>query len=265
MCVHYNSYEHKLTGFSYSSTSFNGNTVKKGSYVMGDFVPLGNSFHLLFNNNQFSGIAGSQVLLSNWNSVELETLCYIKGTYDGVSKESLCYKEGDKWYVLYTGEPAFKVLGNQIVLNIDVASNSYDFKRNKDLSFAPAFNCVKDNVITSRGMLFDSTISNNYIYAAAINEYKLEDNASIILNPINMYIQNNTSIFTCYTAHYMNFYDNSESHDTNIKYKYSYQTYLGVYYDKNLLGLNFPADTNGNVMYSPNLFIDVVSVFGNNA
>lgn len=265
MCVHYNSYEHKLTGFSYSSTSFNGDTVKKGSYVMGDFVPLGDSFHLLFNNNQFSGIAGNQVLLSNWNSVELKTLCYIKGTHDGVSKESLCYKEGDKWYILYTGDPAFKVLGNQIVLNIDVASNAYDFKRDKGLSFAPAFNCVKDNVITSSGILFDSTISNNYIYAAAINEYKLEDNASIILNPINLYIQNNTSVFTCYTAHYINFYDNSESHDTNIKYKYSYQTYLGVYYDKNLLGLNFPADANGNVMYSPNLFIDVVSVFGKNA
>ena len=264
MCVHYNSYEHKLTGFSYSSTSFNGSTVKKGSYVMGDFVPLGNSFHLLFNNNQFSGIAGNQVLLSNWNSVELKTLCYIKGTYDGVSKESLCYKEGDKWYILYTGDPAFKVIGNQIVLNIDVASNSYDFKRGKSLCFAPAFNCVKDNVTTSSGKIFDSTISNNYIYAAAINEYKLEDNASIILNPINMYIQNNTSVFTCYTAHYMNFYDNSGSHDTNVKYKYSYQTYLDVYYDKNLLGLNFPADTNGNVMYSPNLFIDVVSEFGNN-
>ena len=267
MCVHYNSYEHKLTGFSYSSTSFNGSTVKKGSYVMGDFVPLGNSFHLLFNNNQFSGIAGSQVLLSNWNSVDLKTLCFKTGTYDGETKESLCYKEGDTWYVLYTGEPAFKVLGNQIVTNIDVAGNSYDYKREKILGFAPAFNGVSDGHLGSSGTIFDNSITNNFIYAAAINEYNLEDNASIILNPINLYLSDISP--TPYTNHRVDFYSNTFTRDTNIEYIYTYyraglNTVTGIF-DKDLAGLNYPADTNGNVMYSPNLFTDIVSEFGNNA
>ena len=267
MCVHYNSYEHSLTGFAFSDTPINGGNAKKGSYVLGDFVPLGNSFHLLFNNNQFSGIAGAQVLLSNWNSVEAKTLCFKTGTYDGVTKESLCYKEGDTWYVLKSGDPEFRILGNQIVTNIDTAENAYDFKRDKILSFAPAFNGVKNNIITSSGIIFDNTIFNNYWYAAAINEYKLEDNASIILNPINLYVSSFNP--EPYTWHKVDFYDNSRTNDTNIIYQRTYyknaQGNVVSFFDRSLSELNYPTDTNGNVMYSPNLFMDVVSVFGNNA
>ena len=267
MCIHQNSYEHDLLGFSYSSIIFNSETQKKGSYVMGDFMPLGNTFHLLFNNNQFSGIAGQQVLLSNWNSVELKTLCFKTGTYDGETKESLCYKEGDIWYKLYSGTPDFRVLGNQIIINIDVALNAYDFKTDRELGFAPAFNGIKNYIITSTGVEFDSSISNNYIFACAINEYNLEDNASIILNPINLYKHPNSFNPQPYTWHDINFYDNSETQDTVVKYQYTLKKeVLNVihFYNKDLLGLPYPTDSNGNVMYSPNLFMDIVSSFGNN-
>ena len=271
LCVHYNSYENKFNFFSFSDFSFNGGTVKRGRYAMAEFIPLGNNFHLLFNNNQFSGIAGAQVLLSNWNSVEAETLCFKTGTYDGVTKESLCYKEGSTWYVLKNGEPEFKVLGNQIVTNIDVAENAYDFKRDKILSFAPAFNGVTPyGPGGTSGFFFDSSVTNNYICAAAINEYKLENNASIILNPISVYVSGGVVVFgfSPYTKHLIDFYDNGKTNDTNVKYRYTVRkedSYTIKYRDNDLIGLNYPTDTNGNVMYSPDLFMDVVSVFGNNA
>lgn len=264
LSVHWNGSSYNLNGVRLVDDVLNGNPFKRGIYAFSDDVKVdendlvGLKLHLLFNNNQFSGISGVNVLLTDWNNVELKTL----------SVKNCCeiyYKSNDKWFVIKEGAPELRFINNQVVANKDVQFNSYDVKRNKKLSYAVNFNGLRRTVQTI-ATLPDMDIENNFWLAAAVNEYNLQDNASIILNPVNLYMFNFSNT--------INYFSNSGSAIVNIyytektlndlKYNVSRNIWGVIFKNKKLIGLPFPIDTNGNVMYSPCIFSEIKSSFGNN-
>lgn len=263
--VHHKANDYNLNGVRLVDDTNAGNSIKRGIYAYADAINLLEdvpvSLYLLFNNNRLSGISGEQVLFTDWNSVELKTLC--------LNNRELCFKNGDKWYILKQGSPELRLINNQIVTNKDARYNSYDIIRNKLLLYAPSHNGVWRTVRTLAA-LPDNSIENNFWLATAINEYNLQDNASILLNPVNLYMFNQgadfANSFSLLSRHYVNFYSSIEDTVTYNKIKYWISRSRGGdnIVKQELIGLPFPIDTNGNVMYSPCLFSEIKSSFGNN-
>lgn len=215
-------------------------------------------FGLLVNNGNLSGIASSKVLLSDWNNTDIR--------FVSITTKHITFKMGDKWYDYQIDEynPKLKKIGDQIVINIDSEENAYDIKRNKVLHYAPNFNGFVS--------IYDSSFYNNiqfpfnssntyeeYYLASAINEYNQQDNSSILLNPVK--VSNLLGLVTDYTKRFsnsdqVNVYYGKVGED--IVYQYSTQ-----YLDSDLKGLPFPITTDGNVLYSPSLFTEMKSAYGN--
>ena len=268
-------------GYSfYDSETLNSSpeTFSKSEYRLGLQQALGDKFLLLLNNNQLSGIAGKNVLLSNWNTVEAASLIF----YSRGSEARVYYKEGQRWFVIKTTTtPKLSLKGNQLVVNVDAVRNSYDISRNKILFFAPNYNgCIFVAVDTGISYSF-SGITNDIYVAGAVNEYEQENNSSIILNPIAWagegYVHKvlvRDYDYRTQLKYPVNIYVNYPE-ASKITYVYTYnlaQNYgltqipeLNVHKNVDLMGLPFPSDTNGNVEYSPSLFADIKSVYGNQA
>jgi len=261
--------------------SFDGS---RGKYVFGDFVSYGDTLNFAFNNNAFSAICGKNVLLSNWNEItdeDLNTFNYSLFWDNGVIKEGLVYKHNRKLFYIKNGKPKIKKLLNQIVCNADCMENSYDVIRNKRLHYASAFNGVY-NDYTPQCLLANPSVnrSSSQMVGVAVNEYSLEDNSSIILNPISFYATANSMIaggtggsnaVFGFTDDKVNVYFNTVN-DPKVIYKYTIKgkTLDSLGYqifdiNRKLVDLPFPIDTNGNVTYTPDLFGNVVSKYGNNA
>lgn len=290
-------------GFSFSDYKTAGTTVKKGRYVLGDFMELGTKFHIAFNNNQMSGICGENVLLSDWNTLDPKKLAFcIYKDSDGTFREGLVYLSGSEWFVLTPGTPKIKKSLSQLVSNADVMNNSYDLERKIFLHFASAYNCFDyfgnyENADPYHGKRYDwidfvtNTEVDNIYVAGAVNEHNQKDNSSIIINPISFYTQGLNSpssspfyfkdfnyagaCLFAYTKDVVNFYTDV-GHPNEIKYLYSdkegsVNAGSSLYADstpflnKDLIDLPFPIDTNGNVEYSPSLFSEIKSVYGNQA
>ena len=232
------------------------------------------SFSLLFNNERLSGIAGNHCLFSGWNNLDFNDLRYYN--YNPHS-ERIIYKQNNKFYVIEHSLPSLKVIGNQIVTNYDGIYNAYDINRNKVLGFAPAFNYCRgchyvpgspaDPVFANK-VLIENDI--NYfqtgLVGAAINEYKLEDNASLLLNPIDALTMDSQNFEerTFYTFGYIiNIYIAND--EGECLYNSSINPTGGSLKDSYLIGLPFPITTDGNVEYSPSLFSDIKNIFGNKA
>ena len=157
------------------------------------------------------------------------------------------------------------VIGNQIVLSVDNENNAYDYVNNKVIHFAPSYNnsLLLYNTETSTN-LHSSSDANNLWVASAINEYKMQNNASLLLNPVNVYVDDVDSIpisIPSYVGGKINIYKGTLPAKTD--YLYSIENELQQV-DYELIGLPFPVDSNGNVTLSPSLFAEVTSVFGNN-
>lgn len=280
----------------------NVNGFVTGNWTPGDYIKLGTNFHAAFNNNVLSGICGKYVLLTNWNTVKAEDVIYLEKwvPWDEpagslILGEAVLIKENDEYYLLRNGKPKIKHGLNQIITNADSYQNSYDTVRNKVLFFAPALNSFKTNytpvdpsassITVGCRILDSSSISSNPLYmSVSLNEYKLEDNSSILLNPVP--ISDASTLLQKTVGNlpdvFINIYSNRLSEvmdygvvNTAVKYNYS-SKFEDVYnastfnnfkkkYDIDLIDLPFPIDTNGNVQYSPCLFGKVVSEYGNMA
>ncbi len=236
-----------------------------GSTVLLDNCPFG----VLLNNGVVSGIAACQagsanwaknncttkILVTNWNTVKESLITYIPE--EGTSSINLIYGDYDgNFFILKrTDVPTLKRVNNQIVTNVLYNHNSYFLDRQESGYFAPGFNV---SAIKNDNLLYLG--SSNY-KAASINEYKLEDNASILLNPFESFA--NTSGVEVQMFAKVNVYTGSP----DCKYWYSFKIINGSqimqFTDTELQGLSFPIDTSGNVSYSPSLFSEIVNVFGN--
>ena len=249
-------------------TSFSLGTFAFGSISETTVIPDKNYFNLLINNNFLSGISASKVLLEGWNNIDEWSLSVFW------PKKQIFYKSNGKYYVIKaTSKIKIKRLNNQLVLNVDSYKNSYDIKRNKILYFAPSYNnYVFPN--QSYGTNFLPTLQNqqdNIFVGIAINEYKQEDNSSILLNPVGCYYANQ-NVKTKYIPYWL---ENRMPEGCNINFYGSDDNSAEIVYimtlngenkiiDQKLINLPFPSDTNGNVEYSPDIFSEVTQ-YGTNA
>ena len=231
--------------------------VDDGNGTMQAMMYLGaESQGLLFNNGILTGI-GSSVLFTDWNSVEKVFISDNGYVYKDTNTKwwrikNVWADEGDKYII--------KKINGFIVTNSETG-NCYRLSDDKVLRFAPTWNnrAFDDGTtITKSG----TAITDNTGYmATSINEYKLKDNASILLNPVpviklptvtynypmkDSYANSNDRIINVYAGT-----------DSEIIYKYSFKEWdeagkLRFYPD--LKDLPFPINTSGNVQLSPSLF-----------
>ena len=271
--------------------------TNKMRWVAGDYIKLGKGFHAAFNNNVLSGICGKYVLLTNWNTVKAENVFYFEKQIGNKLRGFVIYEEDGEYYLLKAGNPKITHGLNQIITNADSLQNSYDIKRDKVLFFAPALNSFKFDYTaydpsqnTSNGIalnVLNSTFNDNIFIGFSLNEYSLEDNCSLLLNPISIATDYDTLLHTSVVGNlpdiFINIYSNIDravSRDINsivVSYQFSSkfsETYdstternmnYEITVDTDLLKLPYPIDTNGNVQYSPCLFGKVVSNYGNMA
>lgn len=245
------------------------------------YIDIFDNFVLFLNNGKLSNIAVryedcNTIMIANWNTINPFSLCFCPDK--DTDYHSLCFNDNGDFYCITLDEiPKLKLFGDQIVLNnITSNYNSYFYKRNYNKwgLFAPGFNTsLKINNTSSIANCAGScNTSNTSRIATAVNEYSLENNPSIILNPITYclpYIWGSTTtmnvaLFLSPSLGYsgINLYNGD---DTNVKYL---QTIIfgggrRVRYNPDLKGLLFPSQTDGNVMYSLSLFSVVKNIFGN--
>ena len=224
---------------------------------------MGSASHFCVANNGFvTGITlpGAKILASEWNSVDKD---YIFLSASGSDFYSIVWKDvnNNKWYrLLPTNRIMIKNLDGQLVLNINQVKNSYRLSDGKILMFANAWNnrAASGNIVTDGSV---STENTSYM-ASSINEYNLKDNASILLNPIQV-INNSVVLGRTYKSviNYNklfspNYYRGDGADD--VLYYGSFIPNSDGGFDfarkRNLIGLPFPINTSGNVQLSPSLF-----------
>lgn len=250
-------------------TNENGYNVSKYSSGLRTLPPIyqhDSLYSLNFNNCYLSGIGGTYVLFTNWNDVDIDTV------FINQFERTVYYKDSIGFHKIKQGTPKLRKIENQIVINYD-GINSYDIKRNKTLLFAPNYNNL--NKITDvytqsarHDYACEFPLTGNagtfYYMASSINEYAQEDNSSILLNP-------SPFLFNADKAYLSIAYANwgSIGIDINTYFGQSDIVYSvtrgarGLIKNKNLIGLSFPITTDGNVSYSPSLFSEIKSAYGN--
>ena len=224
---------------------------------------------VLINNRLASGLSlpGGMQLVSEWNTVDLDHIFFGDNTDDWrENKYVYIWKNTvtDKWYKLIKSAPWLKVIGNQVIINANSISNAVRITDNKKLLFAPAWNNRRPYYS------YENTSSEAYYVATAINEYNLEDNASIIINPVlvNGSLPNNITIdrYPKDIGNYLlvNLYQNTTPNSAEILYKISQdlitKNFVAIDDKKNL---PFPSNTDGNIQYSPSLFAVQKGQYGN--
>ena len=246
----------------FKDITINNTTVKVAYSPLGSIKNCGN-FKLRINNNNLSGITTNKdVLLTTWNVVTPFSIFL-------VDDDTIIVKEGNDFYVIKSGEPELYKKANQLICNVNYSENAIDLRYDKILFFANGYNMSFYHSIYNDYTYFDkNTSENNKYVAAAVNEYDLQKNTSIILNPVNVFLNTSLTLF----AHILsmkNFVDFYIGDDSTIYYnKTFFLTNSGVVsstVNKDLSGLPYPTDTNGNVQYSPSLFSEIKDIYGNDA
>ena len=229
----------------------------------------------LGNNGYISGISTNtgEILLSQWNDVNSDHIFT-----DANGDEFILFRSetNRKFYRVTFSQQGrqqckIKEINGMLVINANGLNNCYRLSDGKILTFAPAWNnrALLDNCYT----LSQAATDNTKYMASCINEYNLKENASIVINPIPvlddiLVIKNNVKFYEIdvyglerdYNSLLVNYYTGDSS---EILYKASSdynQDRLVV--NNNLKGLPFPANTNGNIMYSPSIFSKFTQ-FGN--
>ena len=232
---------------------------------------------ILTNNGLVSGITlpGGIILVSEWNSVDEKDIYFPR---EDNQNFFIIYKNinNNQWYKIKECTPKLKLCNTQIVTNANYYKNSFDVSDKKIKLFASGWN---NRAILLYGVpnvsIYTSDLTKNNSYTAkSINEYAQENNSSIILNPVPVIV----SVSWFGTVQFWNnseselFVNNYKGVDLNeVKYISSFLlNYLGqdnlsykFFVNKDLSGLPFPSDTNGNIAYSPSLFSEFFSSFGN--
>lgn len=258
------------------------------------------SFCVLFNGNRISGLGlyYSDILLTDWNNLDSKYIGFMAGdivsedpgytyvTYKYVwsrrKEDALCIKQGNDFYYIHSGEPKLRLINNQLVTNVfgfeqfvnsnvlqvQTPGNSYLIDEDKIIRFATRFN----NAFIGDVIRFSQGVTNNLFVAASRNEYKRKYNSSILINPIHVVNLNNVRVYVAYsndinfykgedTAIYVNTCKKTVTTGNNNTLTTSYYYFT----DNDLIGLPFPSNSDGNVEYSPNIFSEVKSLYGNDA
>ena len=231
---------------------------------------------ILTNNGLITGISlpGGIIFATEWNSVDEKNIYFPRD----VSQDFfVIYKNinSGKWYKIKEDTPKLKICFNQVVANVNYYKNSFDLDKQSSKLFAPAWNNRAISSSALPGVIYTDqrdVTKNNYYTAKSINEYNLEGNSSILLNPIPVI----TVVRSDTYAYEWNAIENEVvvnnyvgSNDNNILYLSSFllnykQNGKYVFFaNRDLMKLPFPSDTNGNVAYSPSLFAQFFSSFGN--
>lgn len=245
------------------------------------YIDIFDNFILFLNNGKLSNIGVryeycNSIMVGNWNTIAPFSLCFCPDK--NTDYKSLCFSDnGDYYCITLDNVPKLKLFGDQIVLNnITTNYNTYFYKRNDNKwgLFAPGFNTslkISENTVLAN-CAASCNIANTSNIATAINEYSLENNPSIILNPLTYCLPNiwessdalSPGMFlTCYLGY--SGVDLYYGNDTNIKYAQTiiFSVSRTVRYLPELKGLPFPSQTDGNVMYSLSLFSVIKNIFGN--
>ena len=205
--------------------------------------------------NIFIGISGKYCLFTDWNNTDESSISVLPQTWELKTADDfkgICvYRSQGKWFVIKRSVPKLNKVQNQLVVNIDYYNNSYDIKRNKVLYFGCDYNFVFNFMNSHFGLI--RPVSNQDFIAAGRNVHKQEDNATIMLNPVAW------DPFYESTIPSNNDYPDIEFY-AGISGNIIYEGF-----NKDLIGLPYPIQTDGNVQYSPCLFSKIESQFGNQA
>ena len=229
---------------------------------------------VLMNNEVVTGLTlpdTQKILVTDWNSVDENNIYLVnypsRDNYDFKDNTVVIYKANGKFYKLFrTDTPKLKVVNNQIIINCDILKNSYRITDGAKLLFAPSWNNrVIGGTFTSRTTELNV---NKYYIATSINEYNLDDNASIILNPVPVINQITVNVTNRNLENTISSLINMYGGD-NAVIKYIASTFeedfTSNYIVNELEGLPFPIDSNGNVQLCPNLFSKIINVYGNHS
>ena len=285
LCLCKYTYDNKLYFLCYSDRE------NKGGYSFdNDHTPCYNfgarlANCILLNNEEVTGISVSlsetnfDILVSPWNSIDEASIFVSPRKNNGYNwgyqqDHVVIYKETNgKWYKIYFGNPRLKKVNNLLITNyISTAKenyyNAYDLKLNKLLIFANAWN-NRFNISASQILNYNE--ENVAYFASSFNEYNLGDNASLILNPLPLACRLNVEYLESIRKQILLSNYRNPLHKANvyygegseIKYLCSVDVSGGYFFNKNLLDLPFPSNTDGNVQYSPSLFAAEKGKYGN--
>ena len=240
---------------------------------------------VLINNNVITGLTlpGGWILACEWNSVD-EKFIFFGDNNESWRTNNYVYIwkniNNGHWYKLKKSQPWVKKINNQIIINSNTLFNAYDYSRDKILLFAPGWN---NRHLDAFEPTFHSNldINNARIYfATCINEYALEDNASLLLNPVPMiktplvsYLEDTEVLYhmdndiLTENSVKISYYSNA-SNDTIIRN--SRDLYISNTGKKMVVKegdfsnwMIFPTNTDGNIQYSPSLFVKQLDTYGN--
>jgi hypothetical protein len=255
----------------YYFSGFEGSIINQPSenvfeVVGGTKITIDNcNYVILINNGVVSGIAAdkdqNKILVTDWNSVNECLITYVQlGESDDID---LLYGdfEGNYYILKKSNTPKLRKVYNQIITNALYNYNCWFIDKKKKGCYATGFNCSPKRPTSWIGRSQASMVS-KYV-ASAINEYNLEDNASILLNPFQCVIFPDPEILN-----FLNIDTFETTEGATPVYSRTYisygGTYTGSYVENDKVGLPYPSDTNGNITYSPNIFSEVKNIYGNN-
>ena len=224
-------------------------------------------FKILINNGEISNISVCN-RSNNYHGVILEDWNVTESIVIPSESDKIIYKVGSVFYeIRRVDEPILMLKNNQLVVNCNDELNCFDLIKQEILHYGSDWNCsfLHYGRYQSEELKFDKYPANSSGWlGAAINEFNRSYNPSILLNAKQVRLANSTQYLReCQTAR--DYYYNCAVNvyfgsDTAPLYNMSIS--IGVLQNPDLFGLNFPNDTNGNVLYDPNLFSDFISNFG---
>ena len=211
-------------------------------------------------------------IIEDWNIIKDFSIYDNKCVY--VTYDGRCF------IIEETTEPKLSLSNNQLVINCNDENNCFSLELQEVLHFASDWNC---SYLASYGTTFNAynyygtkPAENSYFIASAINEHNRKLNPSLILNmqavayPLSGSTYKAPEIMTKYNL--VNF--NKSSFIDNYKFTVNFYTgtleqntatYLvssDSQYNKDLGGLIFPNNTDGNIPYNPSLFSEFIQNFG---
>lgn len=255
-------------------------------------------FKILINNNSVSNIS----VVDTYTDQYVPHLVRAKNTYSGsivedwniikdvtVFDDKIIYSDfNNNYYVIkIVNHPKIKNNNGQLVVNCNQEANAFSLEQKRIMHFAPDWNCSYIKQSTNNigslnlnyfNMYVELKVNRSFI-AAAINEYDLKNNASIILNPVNIMatastmesdflgVGNNFTEYGKYTSAYIKNYMDLSAVNVYTSISELPVIYKGTASEErkvndDLEGLPFPTNTDGNVQYNPNLFSDFIYNFG---
>lgn len=242
-------------------------TVLNNSYkdIYASCLFYGN-FKILINNGLVSNVSIYQKIYSPFNNslhgAIIEDWNIINNFVIPSSGDKIIYGIDGVFYKVEESEPSLSLKNNQLVINCNNELNCYDIERQEVLHFGSDWNC---SFIGWNQTIKINMFNTAFWLSAAINEYNLKDNPSIILNARNVLLSDlsNYLKFCMNVSEYfnkctVNIY--CDQFNTAPIYKDSAST--GVTHKDYLIGLHFPNNTDGNVQYNPNIFMNFFDSFG---